>query len=136
MTFLVGWGRDVGSAQVTTAAELDQVLDGIEAEPSNLPFSVSIVLADGSELPPLLELGVGHPDRSFAYHVGADGTSAWAYQPGVTPVEGFIFDYGGVATDAWPERTRVTPSAVRAAAREFVTTGGHRPTSLQWNTGE
>ncbi|MEV0731122.1 Imm1 family immunity protein [Polymorphospora sp. NPDC050346] len=36
----------------------------------------------------------------------------------------FTFDYAGTPTDAWPERTRVTPAGARAAAHEFLTSGG------------
>jgi hypothetical protein len=136
MTFYVSWGRGVGSAQVSTAADLDKVLDGIHMAPDGLPYSVSIFASDSSDIPVTLEIVVGHPDRSFAYHVAAEGSSAWGYQPDLSPVSGFLFDHGGVATEAWPERTRVTPTAARAAAREFVTTGGDRPSSLVWDTGE
>jgi hypothetical protein len=136
MTYQVGWGRGVGAATVITGAELDAVLDRIEVPPGGLPYCVSVVAADGSDFPVMLEICVGHPTRSFVYHVGADGTSAWGYQPDVPDGPEFTFDYGGVATDAWPERTRLSPEAAREAAREFIAGGGRRPTTLAWDTGE
>lgn len=129
----VGWGRGAGTAQVSTAAELDAVLDSIVVAPQGLPYSVSIVAPDGPDFPPMLEICVGHPERSFLYHVGDDGGRAWAYQPDLPPGSEFLFDYGGVATDAWPERTRVTPSAARDAARRFIASGGKRPRNLSWD---
>jgi hypothetical protein len=133
MTYQVGWGRGVGAAEVATATQLDAVLDTIHVTPGELPYCVSIVVPDGSDFPVMLEICIGHPDRSFAYHVDADETSAWAYQPDLSPGPDFLFDYAGVATEAWPERTRLTPAAARSAAREFVTSGGRRPTGLTWD---
>ena len=124
MSFLVGWGNGSGVAEVDTAAELD-------ADP--LPHSVSIVLADDDQdFPIMLEVCLGHPHRSFLYHVNADGDSAWGYEPALDTIDPFAFDHGGQATDSWPERTRVTSTTARTAAREFVTTGGQRPTCLEW----
>ncbi|MEO3926067.1 Imm1 family immunity protein [Micromonosporaceae bacterium B7E4] len=131
----VGWGRGVGAAQVSTMAELDAVLDSIVVGAEGLPYSVSIVAPDGSDFPPMLEICIGNPARSFVYHVGDDGSSAWAYEPGLPPGPDFLFDYGGVVTEAWPERTRVTPSAARAAAREFIGSGS-RPDNLSWDVME
>jgi hypothetical protein len=136
MTYQVGWGRDVGAATAATVAELNAILDGIQVAPDEMPYGVSIVLPDGSDFPVMLEICVGHPTRSFAYHVDADGTSAWGYQPEVPAGPEFAFDYGGVATDAWSERTRLTPEAAREAAREFVAGGGRRPANLAWDTDE
>jgi Immunity protein Imm1 len=135
-TYHVGWGRGVGAAQVSIAAELDVVLDGVVVGPDGLPYSVSIVAPDGSDFPPMLEICVGHPERALLYHIGDDGSSAWGYQPDLPPGPAFLFDYGGVATEAWPERTRVTPSAARSAARRFITSGGGRPDGLSWDVLE
>jgi hypothetical protein len=53
----------------------------------------------------MLEIGIGHADRSFAYHVDADGDSAWGFQPDLQPVEGIVVNYAGTPTDVWPEHT-------------------------------
>ncbi|MFB6392834.1 Imm1 family immunity protein [Polymorphospora lycopeni] len=45
----------------------------------------------------------------------------------------FTFDYAGTPTDAWPERSRVTPASAQAAAHEFLTSGGGRPSNLAWD---
>jgi hypothetical protein len=136
MKYRVGWGGRTGTAEVYTAAELDEVLDRIHVPAGELPYSVGIVIPDDSIFPAMLEIGIGHPDRSFAYHVSHDGDSAWAYQPELEPLEGVTVNYAGTPTEIWPERARVTPGAARNAAREFVTTGGQRPSSLAWDSDE
>ena len=120
MTYRVGWGG-AGSAVVDTADELDKVLDDITIGPDTLPYCVSIsVAADDSLIPVMLQICVGHAERSFAFHVAGDDSAAWGYESAVDGGLEFVFDYSGVPTDTWLERTRVTPRAARQAAREFV----------------
>ena len=138
-TFDVTWGSDTagGADKVTTADELDRVLDAITVTPGGLPYSVAIIVPDGTRYPVTLEIGIGHPERSFAYYVGpGDDDAAWAYEPDLTPVDGIMIDYAGQATELWPERSRVSTHAARTAARHFITTSGHRPDNLSWDDTE
>jgi hypothetical protein len=89
---------------VTTVADLDRVLDDIVVPAGDLPYSVGIVIPDGSPFPVMLEVGIGHPERSFAYHVAGDGSSAWGYQDELDPVDGIVVNYAGTATDLWRAR--------------------------------
>ena len=135
-TFDVTWGGDAtgGAEKVTTVEDLDRVLDSITVTPGTLPFSVAIIVPDVSRYPVTLEIGVGHPERSFAYYIGpGDDDAAWAFQPDLAPVEGILIDYAGQATEVWPERSRVSIHAARDAARRFVATGGRRPDNLAWD---
>jgi hypothetical protein len=135
-TFDVTWGGDAtgGADKVTTVEELDRVLDSITVAPGALPYSVAIIVPDGSRYPVTLEIGVGHADRSFAYYIGpGDDDAAWAFQPDLAPVEGVVIDYAGQATEVWPERSRVSVHAARDAARRFVATGGRRPDNVSWD---
>ncbi|MFB6393540.1 Imm1 family immunity protein [Polymorphospora lycopeni] len=132
MTIQISWGRGAGSATVDSVTGLDTVLDSITPT-GGLPYCVSLIVPDGSDFPPMLQICVGHPERSFAYHVAADGSSGWAHQPELDNGPAFTFDYAGTPTDAWPERTRVTPAGARAAAREFLASGGGRPSNLAWD---
>ena len=132
-TFRVAWGRGEGGTDVATVGELDRVLDGINVRPGGLPYSVGILIPDGSDDPVLLEIGVGHPERSFAFYSSGEDDAAWAYQPDLAPVEGIVVDHGGQATDVWPQRSRVTVAAAREAARRVVASGGHRPDNLSWD---
>jgi hypothetical protein len=139
MSYQVSWGRDVGSATISTIAELDAVLDTIGPVEEDIAYSVGITALDVAHtatIPPLLEIGIGHPHRSFVYHVGADGTSAWGFQPGLAATPEVYADYGGVVSEVWPERARVTPATARQAAREFLTNGVQRPACLRWEPEE
>lgn len=134
MSYRVGWGRRVGSAVIDSAEELDAVLDGINPGPDDMPYCVSISVAeDNSTIPVMLQIGIGDPSHSFVFYVGKDDYAAWASLPDVDETTDLVIDYAGVATDMWPERTRVTPAAARRAAREFVTGGGSRPSGFEWS---
>lgn len=139
MNYQVSWGRDTGHATVTTTTELDHILDTIQPIDGDIAYNVGITATDlphAGTVPPLLEIAIGHPERSFVYHVGADGTSAWGHEPDLEPREGVYADYGGVVTESWPERARVLPATARRAAREFVEHGARRPACLRWDDEE
>ncbi|WP_328418550.1 Imm1 family immunity protein [Micromonospora sp. NBC_00389] len=135
MSIDITWGRGDGAASVSTVAELDATLDTIsQAHTEHLPYCVTLVAHGGADFPVMLDICVGHSERSFVYHLDANGSSAWGYQPDLEPGPPFTFDYAGTPTDAWPERTRVTNTTAREAARLFLTDGGHRPGALTWET--
>ncbi|MEV1321466.1 Imm1 family immunity protein [Micromonospora arborensis] len=137
MSIDITWGRGDGAASVSTVAELDAALDTIShTHTKQMPYCVTLVAPGGGEFPIMLDICMGHPERSFVYHVAADGSSAWGYQPDLEPGPTFTFDYAGTPTDAWPERTRVTQATARQAARQFLTSGGQRPHALAWETAE
>ncbi|MEU7925055.1 Imm1 family immunity protein [Micromonospora sp. NPDC049107] len=137
MSIDITWGRGDGAASVSTVAELNATLDTISHIPADrLPYCVTLIASGGGEFPVMLDICVGHAERSFVYHVAADGSSAWGYQPDLEPGPAFTFDYAGTPTDAWPERTRVTNATARHAARQFLTSRGQRPPALAWETVE
>jgi hypothetical protein len=82
---------------------------------------------------PALEIGVGHPERSFVVWLGPGG--GLGVEPAAPPwpedAPAIGFDYGGDAVFINADRGRVTPAAAREAAREFVRTG-RRPTCIEW----
>lgn len=139
MSYVVTWGRG-NRRPASTIAELDTALD--EAAASGVPRMVGIyppehLAGDASPwdepLPAALQVGVGHPDRSFVLWLGPEGgigveADALPWPVGAADI---AFDYGGDAVFAGPGRARVTPATARQAAREFVSTG-QRPTCLQW----
>ncbi|MBM0276975.1 Imm1 family immunity protein [Micromonospora tarensis] len=131
MSIAITWGRGDGAASASTVAELDAALDTIShAHTAQMPHCVSLIAASGADFPVMLDICVGHSERSFVYHVAADGSSAWGYQPDPEPGPVFTFDYAGTPTDAWPERTRATNATARQAARQLLTSGGQRPAAL------
>ncbi|MEU8388811.1 Imm1 family immunity protein [Micromonospora sp. NPDC048843] len=137
MSVDITWGRGDGAASVSTVAELDAALDTIShAHAEQLPCCVTLIASSGGEFPVMLDICVGHAERSFVYHVAVDGSSAWGYEPDLEPGPAFTFDYAGTPTDAWPDRTRVTNATARQAARQFLTDDGQRPQALAWETVE
>jgi hypothetical protein len=133
-TFDVSWGTGDGATGIATVADPDRVLDSITVEPGGLPYSVAIIVPDeANPYPVTLEIGVGHLHRSFAFHVASRDQAAWGYAPSVPEGDGMLVDYAGQATDLAPHQTRVTPDTARQAARQFVSTGGLRPTNLEWD---
>ncbi|WP_328372879.1 Imm1 family immunity protein [Micromonospora zamorensis] len=136
MSIDITWERGDSATSVSTVAALDATLDTIShAHTAHLPYCVTLVAPGGGDFPVMLDICIGHPERSIAYHVAADGSSAWGYQPDLKPGPTFTFDYAGTPTDAWPERTRLTNTTAREAARQFLATGGQRPRALAWETG-
>ena len=84
------------------------------------------------ELPPehVLEAVVGHPDVSMlVWHVGLDEI-ACSVGTVNQPAE-FAFDYGGHRTTPYADAAIPVETAVEAM-REFVASGGKRPTVVRW----
>ena len=77
-----------------------------------------------------LEVVVGHPTSSLlVWHVGFDEIACSVGT--VEQPEDFAFDYGGHRTT--PYADAAIPVEVAAeAVREFVTSGGRRPTVVDW----
>jgi hypothetical protein len=140
VTHVVTWGCG-NHKTISSAAELDTVLDEIDA--AGLPQLVGIyppeyTTADfdpwsDAARPPALQLGVGHPDRSFLLFIGDGGGEA--IEAGMPPwpddAADIAFDYGGEPVFCGADRARVRPQTARQAAREFVATG-QRPTCVTW----
>lgn len=132
-TFHVGATSGKWSGEITAVDELDRILDSLILEPGEIPYTVAVIIPDETRrFPLMLEIGFGHRERSYAFHVGPDD-AAWAYEPGLPEVEGWVINYGGTATDIGPYQSRVTIAGAREAARQFVATGGLRPTNLAWD---
>ena len=140
MTYLVEWGRDDaepdrhGRRRVDTAADLDAALDAITASAtrSDKRFAALILPdVDLDDLPPALHIGIGHPERSYAQWISRDG-GGYAIEPDLSPwPDEITFDHGGQPCFMQPRETRLSPSAARAAAREYVATG-QRPRGVEW----
>jgi len=139
----VTWGRG-NQREIGSVAELDHALDEVAADGS--PRVVGIYppehLIPGSSpwdgpQPPALQIGLGHPDRSFVLWLGPDTAvgsqpEAPSWPDGAAPI---AFDYAGDPIFCGPDRARVTPQAARTAARLFISTG-QRPTNLHWTTDD
>ncbi|MEV0605855.1 Imm1 family immunity protein [Polymorphospora rubra] len=130
MKFAVQWGRNA-AVPVATVEELDTVLDHITDE--RRPQMVNLFNPDHGDPwdeQRILQIGLGNPDRSFAY---LDPDQVWAVDPTLEPAsEPIWFNYGGTPTEYSTARTRIHPATARQAARDFLTTDGQRPGHIDW----
>jgi hypothetical protein len=129
MTYLVSAGRDE-PRQIADVDDLDALLDALAARAElSGPLVVGIYRQDGEHWLGM-DLGIGHPERSFLFATGDDG--GYGCEQGVEPWPAdIVFDYGGTPTDYHPEETRVRPATARQAARELVASG-QLPSSVRW----
>jgi hypothetical protein len=133
-TFELQWGGN-NRALIKTVQELDNNVRDIEGQrgDGDAPFQIVIVVADDSIDPvgqEFLAIGVGHPERAFAFWAGEGG--GWGRESGVSPLTDEVpFDYCGQWTEFHPEQTCVMPETAKVAAREYIATG-RRPTGLTW----
>lgn len=127
MKYLVTWGADA-EQEVGSPAELDDLLGRIRAQQARVVVGVYYRDSGGQWVG--LDIGVGHPERSFVFfnQRGAGyGRETSLYMWGAD----IVFDDGGQGTGYHPEETRVRAETALDAAREFVATG-KRPTCVTW----
>ncbi|MEU7981411.1 Imm1 family immunity protein [Micromonospora sp. NPDC049081] len=81
---------------------------------------------DPDDLPPGIQIGLGHPTHAFAVHIADDG--GYIEDPTVeTPAEALRFDFGGVPTEYPAEHLRLRPETAIQLAVAFLRTGGEPP---------
>ncbi|WFE23933.1 Imm1 family immunity protein [Solwaraspora sp. WMMD937] len=127
-TYDKGSRRENHSAAATDAAVLDSLLREIQQRAE--PVVVTIYdegPTDPDELPPGLQLGLGHPTHAFVGYIADDGYHLTA--PDVQPPAADIsFDLGGVPTEYPAEHLRLRPETAIAAAVTYLRSGGEPPT--------
>lgn len=117
---IVEWGRR-NRRTVTTLVELDALLDEIEKLRGDFDTPYMATLFREPRDGTALQIGLGHPERSFMLRMGDDST--YAVDPALPELDDALdWDYGGQATEYPPKWTRFTPAAARTAAREYVRT--------------
>ncbi|GAA4525016.1 Imm1 family immunity protein [Amycolatopsis samaneae] len=116
---------------VTTAAELDAVLDAVAALDG--PTLVQLYPADDPDGP---ELSAGlHEDRGVLRYAGHD-VPAGSYSRNTgnrfpIPQWGAVRYYHMTADNDFPDDAEIPAADVRKAAHEFMTSGA-RPTAVGW----
>jgi Immunity protein Imm1 len=125
--YLVTWGPS-SEQEITSPRDLDAVLRRVAAVGQPLVVGVYYQVDSGRWVG--VDIGVGHPQRSFVFlnergggYGREDGVAEWD--------DDIVFDDGGQPTDYHPEETRVRAQTALRAAREFVATG-HRPSCVTW----
>lgn len=142
--YLVSWGKltRLTRSEREAAAALDEAAKSgqwavLVAPPEALNFDPDLLPWDeGYEHVPYLEIGVGHPERSYAYWYGGPEGGFADEEPALPPwpagVEEIWFALeNGEPMFGSPDRACVSTRSARAAALEFVRTG-QRPTVLTW----
>jgi hypothetical protein len=139
VTYTVEWGYDDtqpdghGLAELSTAEEVGTLLDSIGAQCAKADTLVVVYVYPSDEddgLPTGMQIGVGHPERSFAYWMGDEG--GVASEPDLSPgPAGLGFDYGGQPFFPTPDELRIRPETARLLAQDYVRTG-RRPTRTDW----
>lgn len=116
-------------ADVSTAAELDALLDRIEADPavSEAPPLVELVTSDESRA---LDIGLARPGYSVVIWHDDDADEVLSSRGAISVPSDAAFDFGGTWTHI-PDGSAIPVDLARQAAREFMTTGC-RPTCIEW----
>ncbi|MCX4469414.1 Imm1 family immunity protein [Micromonospora sp. NBC_01655] len=119
--------RDNHEVALSDPAALSAVLH--EIHQAGEPVAVTIfsqATDDPEELPPGLQIGLGHPTYSFVVHIADDG--GYLNDPTVvTPAAGLSFDLGGVPTEYPVEHLRIRPETAIQIATAFLDTSGEPP---------
>lgn len=132
----VTWTYDRGDQRANHEVELDDpnALEALlrEIQKTGEPVVVTIfdeLNEDSDDLPPGIQIGLGHPTYAFALHVADDG--GYVNDPMVeTPTEGLQFDFGGVPTEYPAECLRLRPETAVQLAVTFLKTGGRPPEAV------
>ncbi|WP_326559689.1 Imm1 family immunity protein [Micromonospora sp. NBC_01796] len=116
--------RDSHETAVTDPRELEKVLHDIQEQRE--PVVVTIYAdapVDPDDLPPGLQIGLGHAEHAFAVHITEDG--GYLADPQVSPPPRPIsFDVAGVPTEVPPEHLTLRPDSAVSAALAFLASNG------------
>lgn len=124
------WDEDATPHNVGDTAELDAYLDRLhaQAEAEGYPRLADIQAPDGATL----GLTVGAEQSTVIWNdpTGHESTSRGPEQTREPMIQVTCYNQ-----PSWlPTFTLIPSGAARNAAREFLTTGGRRPTSITWDT--
>ncbi|GAA2715107.1 Imm1 family immunity protein [Micromonospora olivasterospora] len=119
--------RDNHEADLTDPAALEALLHEIHEAAEPVAITIfSDTTDDPDELPPGLQIGLGHPTHAFAVHIADDG--GYLTDPTVqSPSGGLSFDLGGVPTEYPAEHLRIRPETAIQIAATYLKTGGEAP---------
>jgi hypothetical protein len=126
-TYDRGDQRDNHEVEVTDPHALEALLR--EIQQAGEPVVVTIFsdsTEDPDDLPPGIQIGLGHPTHAFAVHIADNG--GYLNDPTAeTPTEGVQFDFGGVPTEYPAEHLQLRPETAIRLAVTFLKTDGEPP---------
>ncbi|MET7949765.1 Imm1 family immunity protein [Micromonospora sp. NPDC005324] len=126
-TYDRGEQRDNHEVELTDPNAFEALLREVQqaGEPVVLSL-VSDTTDDPDDLPPGMQIGLGHPTHAFAVHIADDG--AYLNDPTAQiPADGVAFDLGGVPTEYQAEDLQLRPETAIQLAVTFLKTGGEPP---------
>lgn len=125
--------RSEEPAVVTTAAELDAVLDEVAALDG--PTLVQL-FPGGDATGPDLTVGL-HGDRGVLRYASEDSPNAfYSANPSPFPLPewGAVRYYYMSSDSDYPDEAELPEKVVREAAHQFAASGGERPTGIDWTS--
>jgi hypothetical protein len=123
-TYDRGDRRDNHEIELANPTALEALLREIHQAAEPVVVTIfSDDIGDPDDLPPGLQIGLGHPNHAFAVHVTDDGDYL-NDQTVETPTEGLNFDLGGVPTEYSAEHLRLRPETAIQMAVASLKIGG------------
>lgn len=126
-TYDRGDHRDNHEVELTDPDALEALLREIQQAGEPVVLTIfSDTNDDPDDLPPGIQIGLGHPTHAFAVHIADDG--GYLNDPTAeTPPAGLQFDFGGVPTEYPAEHLQLRPETAIQLAVIFLKTGGEPP---------
>lgn len=132
MVALDAWYDHDGPTRVTTAAELDAVLDTVAAMPG--PTLVAFNAADDPASAGLLNVGMwGERGVGVVHHAGR-GRGYYSFGE-ASNADSVLYYYMGSDTE-FPPQSEVSIAEVRHAAHEYLTNGTRPTSAIRWQLDE
>ncbi|MDG4761425.1 Imm1 family immunity protein [Micromonospora sp. WMMD710] len=126
-TYDRGDQRDNHEVELTDPDALEALLRKIQQAGESVVLTIfSDTTDDLGDLPPGIQIGLGHPNHAFAVYIADDG--GYLSDPTAeTPPAGLHFDFGGVPTEYPAEHLQLRPETAMKLAVTFLKTGGKPP---------
>lgn len=126
-TYDRGDQRDNHEVELTDPHALETLLREIQQAGEPVVLTIfSETNDDPDDLPPGIQIGLGHPTHAFAVHIADDG--GYLNDPTAeSPTEGLQYDFGGVPTEYPAEYLQLRPETAIQLAVAFLMTGGEPP---------
>ncbi|MEV4481770.1 Imm1 family immunity protein [Micromonospora coxensis] len=125
-TYDRGDHRDNYEVELTDPDALEVLLREIQQAGEPVVLTIFSDIDGPDDLPPGIQIGLGHPTHAFAVDIADDG--GYLNDPTAeTPPAGLQFDFGGVPTEYPAEHLQLRPETAIQLAVIFLKTSGEPP---------
>lgn len=121
----IGYDRDNSEVVAATPERVGEVLEAIRIKSKQYPVLAMITVV-GDPFSQVLEIGIRGDVGWLHYAAGPDGWRSKGTGEGTVS-----YDYQGSGHDI-PGWSEIPYDAVNAGVKEFLRTGGKRPTNVEW----